>query len=70
MPLIILISNPLSSFWLESSTMLNYVALYRKGPLDVRLLDLGREVSFVQILPRFAGVSLKIKEMEIWQEDC
>ena len=50
--------------------MLNYVALYRKGPLDVRLLDLGREVSFVQILPRFAGVSLKIKEMEIWQEDC
>lgn len=30
------ISNPLSSFCLESSTVQNDMALYRKGSLDIR----------------------------------
>lgn len=44
----ILISSALSCSCLESGIMLNYMALYRKGSLDIRILDLGREVSFVQ----------------------
>lgn len=39
---IILISNPLSNYWLESNSVFNAMALYSKGSLDISLLDLRK----------------------------
>lgn len=63
MPLTTLISNPLSSFCLEASTVLDDMALCRKGSPDKKLFDLGRGLSLDQIgsplPPHCARVSLK-----------
>lgn len=47
------ISNPLSSFCLESSTVQNYMALYRKGSLDIRFGESAFLCPYV-IFPHFA----------------